>query len=78
MTDLANAITALTHERIVDKTGLKGRYDFSLSWTPEESTLPNVPLMTNVLNDRLGLTITRSVERTEVIVVDRIEKPSGN
>ena len=78
MAELASAITSLTREKIVDKTGLTGRYDFDLSWTPEDSPLPDVPLMANVLNDRLGLTITRSVESTEIIVVDRIEKPSGN
>jgi uncharacterized protein (TIGR03435 family) len=78
MAELAIAITSLTHERIVDKTGLTGRYDFDLRWTPEDSLLPNVPLIASVLNDRLGLTITRSVESTEVIMVDRIGKPSGN
>lgn len=34
--------------------------------------------MANVISDRLGLTITRSVENTEVIVVDHVEKPAGN
>jgi uncharacterized protein (TIGR03435 family) len=78
MGDLANAITSLTHEKVIDKTGLTGVYDFDLEWTPEDSPLPDVPLMANVLNDRLGLTISRSVERTEVIVVDHLEKPAGN
>lgn len=68
----------MTHEKIIDKTGLTGLYDFDLAWTPEDSPLPDLPLMANVLSDRLGLTITRTVERTEVIVVDRIEKPAGN
>jgi uncharacterized protein (TIGR03435 family) len=78
MGDLANVITSLTHEKVIDKTGLTGLYDFHLEWTPEDSPLPDVPLMANVLNDRLGLTISRSVERTEVIVVDHLEKPAGN
>jgi uncharacterized protein (TIGR03435 family) len=78
MGELADVITSLTHERVIDKTGLTGRYDFDLEWTPEDAPLPNMPLMTSVLNDRLGLTIARSVESTEVIVVDHLEKPAGN
>ena len=78
MAELATAITLLTDEKIVDKTGLTGRYDFELNWTLEDSPRPDVPLIANVLSDRLGLTITRSVESTEVIIVERIEKPSGN
>ncbi len=78
MGELANVITSLTHERVVDKTGLTGRYDFNLEWTPEDAPFPDMPLMASVLNDRLGLTIARSVESTEVIVVDHLEKPAGN
>ncbi len=78
MVELANAIKGLTGEKVVDKTGLTGRYDCELNWTLEDSPRPSVPLIANALSDRLGLTITRSVESTEVIIVDRIEKPSGN
>ena len=79
MGELASAITSLVHERVIDKTGLTGRYDFDLEWTPDEDALlPDVPLMISVLNDRLGLTIARSVESTEVIIVDHLEKPAGN
>jgi uncharacterized protein (TIGR03435 family) len=77
MADLARAIQSLARERVIDKTGLAGRYDFDLTWTPEDG-LPDVPLLANVLNDRLGLTITRSAESTEVIVIDHLEKPGGN
>lgn len=78
MVQLANAIASLTNERVIDKTGLTGRYDFDVKWTLDDAPRPDIPLMANVLSDRLGLTITRSVESTEVIIVDRIEKPSGN
>ncbi len=77
MADLARAIQSLARERVIDKTGLTDRYDFDLAWTPENG-LPDVPLLANVLNDRLGLTIKRSPENTEVIIIDHLEKPPGN
>ncbi len=77
MADLARAIQSLVRERVIDKTGLADRYDFDLTWTPENG-LPDVPFLANVLNDRLGLTIARSAENTEVIIIDHVEKPAGN
>jgi len=77
MADLARAIQSLARERVIDKTGLTGRYDFDLIWTPEDA-VPDVPFLANVLNDRLGLTITRAAENIEIIVIDRMEKPGGN
>jgi uncharacterized protein (TIGR03435 family) len=77
MADLARAIQSLARERVIDKTGLADRYDFDLAWTPENG-LTDVPFLANVLNDRLGLTITRSPENTEVIIIDHLEKPAEN
>jgi uncharacterized protein (TIGR03435 family) len=43
ITDLANALTSLVGERIVDETGLAGRYDFDLKWSIENRTAETVP-----------------------------------
>jgi uncharacterized protein (TIGR03435 family) len=88
---LASALTALTGEKIVDQTGAAGQFDFDLEWKLEEqdagvapgtvvkrAALPDVPLLATVLNERLGLTITRAMENTEIIIVDQIEKPGKN
>jgi uncharacterized protein (TIGR03435 family) len=37
MADLAKALTHLLGRSVLDKTGLKGNYDFTLQWTPDES-----------------------------------------
>jgi uncharacterized protein (TIGR03435 family) len=91
MAELASVISVLTGEKVIDKTGVAGRYDFDLKWTREDrtagaepgkdarpATLPEGPLLVDVLNEQLGLTIRRTVESTEVIFVDHIEKPGTN
>ncbi len=35
MSMLADALSGMTHQIVVDKTGLTGYYDFTLHWTPE-------------------------------------------
>ena len=40
MEGLAQALSTQMHRIVLDKTGLKGTYDFTLSWTPEEGEVP--------------------------------------
>jgi uncharacterized protein (TIGR03435 family) len=37
MTQLARDLSHLLGRKVVDKTGLKGAYHFTLQWTPDES-----------------------------------------
>lgn len=37
---LARYLSTLFQETVVDKTGLKGNFDYKLDWTPEELGLP--------------------------------------
>ena len=77
---------------VVDKTGLDGRFDFLLRWTPDESQFTQVgsklpapsetadaPSLFIALQQQLGLKFTAERKTpVEVIVVDRISKPSEN
>lgn len=74
---------------MVDKTGLKGGYDFTLEYTPDvvtQSVLegrepapnPNGPSLFVALQEQLGLKLEARRELVEVLVIDHIEKPSGN
>ena len=40
---MADVLSQLLHRTVVDKTGLMGKYDITLKWTPEEGLGPAVP-----------------------------------
>jgi uncharacterized protein (TIGR03435 family) len=94
MADFINFMTrnAGLDRPIQDRTGLTGRYDFKLSWTPDDaqwsSVAPNVPRPSDdanpapplytALQDQLGLKFSAAKALAEVYVIDHLEKPSEN
>jgi uncharacterized protein (TIGR03435 family) len=68
-------------DRIVfDKTGLKGRYDFTLKWTPEDEQekADSGPSLFTALQDQLGLKLVPAKGPVDTVVVDGVERPSPN
>lgn len=65
---------------VVDKTGLTGRYDMKLRWTPsnQPESAGSAPSIFTALQEQLGLKLVASKAPVEVIVVDHIEQPSEN
>jgi uncharacterized protein (TIGR03435 family) len=67
---------------VVDKTGLTGRYDFSLQWSRPDELVngqpSDQPLIFTALQEQLGLKLVPAVQPTRVLVIDHIERPSGN
>jgi uncharacterized protein (TIGR03435 family) len=73
---------------VVDQTGLTGRFDYTLLFTPDSNVPPgsdgNTPLDTGgttfleALKEQLGLKLTRTKAPVSVLVVDHIELPSEN
>ena len=84
---------------MVDKTSLKGEYDFTLQWTPEpgqgspqnfglapqpprpEGPPPpdlSGPSIFTAVREQLGLRLVSQKAPVEIIVIDRVEKPSEN
>jgi bla regulator protein blaR1 len=77
--------------RIVhDKTGLAGSYDFKLEWTPEGQPLgpkdgdtpssidSSGPTLFTALQEQLGLKLESTKGPVEVLVIERVEKPTEN
>jgi uncharacterized protein (TIGR03435 family) len=82
MTALTKNLSARLQSTVVDKTGLTGKYDFQLQWagidaTPAESESPWPPLLT-AIQQQLGLKLETGKGPTKVLVIDHVEKPSGN
>jgi uncharacterized protein (TIGR03435 family) len=77
---------------VVDQTGLSGRFDFTLMWTPDETqfggrggqappppdggTAP--PDLFNAMQEQLGLKMESTKAPVDVLVIDHVEKPSAN
>src|SRR5258706_9093095 len=59
---------------VVDRTGLKSKYDFTLQLPPEESQAA----IFSAFEEQLGLKLESKNAPMEVLVVDRAEKPSAN
>src|SRR5215831_11807382 len=80
--------------RVIDKTGLNGKYDFELKWTPVQASAPSLtsppqtpepalaakpgPSIFTALQEQLGLCLESEKGPVEVLVVDRAERPSKN
>jgi uncharacterized protein (TIGR03435 family) len=90
ISDLAGVLQSVVLERpVVDQTGLSGRFDFELKWTPDASQFggqganapqnPDAPPdLFTAMQEQLGLQLKSTKAPVEVLVIDRIEKPSEN
>jgi len=82
MADLALMLEFMMDRPVLDKTGLAGRFDFVLSWTPldaAETTDPNAPPgMFTAVQEQLGLKLEPVKAPADVLVVDKVERPTAN
>jgi uncharacterized protein (TIGR03435 family) len=81
MADFALGMQAYMDRPVIDKTGLAGRFDFVLRWTPDETTPsePNAaPGIFTAVREQLGLKLEPTKALADVHVIDRVEKPCAN
>ena len=88
MDEFADFLQARILDRpVVDQTGLKDRYDFQFEWRPEPgpnapATLPqNIedrPDLITAIRQQLGLKIESTKAPVDVMVVDKVTKPTAN
>jgi len=83
MADLATFLQRYVMDRpVVDRTGITGRYDLSLAWTPDQPPAtdnPNAPPgLFTAIQEQLGLKLEAVKAPVEVMVIDRVERPSAN
>ena len=89
MDDFVAMLQRATLDRpTVNKTGLEGKYDFTLDWAPDESQYggeiprapddaPQPPLFTAV-QEQLGLKLEAKRGDVNAMVIDQVEKPIAN
>jgi uncharacterized protein (TIGR03435 family) len=89
MGDLARVMQRLVLEwPVVDRTGILGRYDFALNWTPDDSqfrqTRAKIPGPTGsanaprdlftALQEQIGLKLDLLSAPSEILIIDSVEK----
>jgi uncharacterized protein (TIGR03435 family) len=92
MTDLANLMQSAVLDRpVINQTGIEGRYDFLLDWTPDEFQFSGLgarppapgkdatkPDLFAAFQEQLGLKIETTKAPAEVFVIERVTRPSEN
>jgi len=77
---ITNALSQRLGRPVQDETGLQGTFDFTLEWTPDSSaaeTAEGVSIFT-AIQEQLGLKLESKKAPADVIVIDKVEKPSEN
>ena len=87
MAGLAGQLTNVTHRLVVDKTGLKGRFDFVLLFTPDRDAPSDAdngtpqneaPSLFAALEEQLGLKLQPNKGPVQTVVIDHVQQPTEN
>jgi uncharacterized protein (TIGR03435 family) len=66
---------------VVDKTGLTGKYDFTLDYVPVAKAATDDsggPSIFTALQEQLGLKLEPAKAPMDVLVIDAVERPAAN
>ncbi len=84
LTNLANGV----ERPVIDQTGLEGKYDFALEWSPDlgngvppgldGAPDPEGSSFFGALREQLGLKLVAQKDMVDALVIDSVERPSGN
>jgi uncharacterized protein (TIGR03435 family) len=94
MAQVTQGLGGVYQRPVVDKTGLAGRYDFDLLFTPDNPRGPGIafgnscgaggaatadrPALATAMQEQLGIRISGGQAPVEVLVIDSVERPSAN
>jgi len=81
MPELAIILQYYVDRPVVDRTGLKGRYNFNLQWTPDDvqAAAPDAPPgLFTAIQDQLGLKLEPVKAPAGVLVIDKVAPPEAN
>ena len=63
---------------VLDRTGLRGAYDWTLEWNPDLTVDSNRPSLSTALQEQLGLRLEAQKGPMEILIIDSMERPSEN
>src|SRR5580698_4117338 len=83
---LARELAKAVGRVVVDKTGIPGRFDVTLRWTPDQGPaklngepIPDPPpSIFTAIQEQLGLKLDSQKGTVQVLVVDHVETPTAN
>jgi uncharacterized protein (TIGR03435 family) len=91
MNELASVFQRAVLDRpVIDETGLSGRYDFDLEFTPDETVFGGAfagrasgdksekPVLLTAIQEQLGLKLESTKGPVDVLVIDHVNEPSSN
>ena len=91
LTELALALSGRVGRAIVDQTGLTGPWDLTLTYAPDSAQIPagtlapdapapasnpDAPILFTALQEQLGLRLVSTTAPVDVLVVDRVARPT--
>ena len=82
MGELATILQFFLDRPVVDASGLQGRYDFILKWTPNDRTVTDAPTaypgIFTAMEEEVGLKLEAKRAAANVLAVDKVQRPSEN
>jgi uncharacterized protein (TIGR03435 family) len=91
MDDFIGLMQSVVLDRpVIDQTEIKGRWDFTLDWTPDESQFGGAklppptdntnppPNLYTAIQEQIGLKLDATKAPADVLIIDHVEKPSDN
>jgi uncharacterized protein (TIGR03435 family) len=91
--DVLAAVLSKQFERdVLNRTGLPGKYDFQLDWMPDSGPCPaadgqvaaaaagasGLPSIHSAVQEQLGLRLESARGPVDILVIDLVERPTGN
>jgi uncharacterized protein (TIGR03435 family) len=82
LSSLADDLSGQLHRIVVDKTGLVGKYNFTLSWAPDDGSpqAPDatLPSLFTAVQEQLGLKLQSGKAEVSTFVVDSAALPDAD
>lgn len=63
---------------VIDKSGLQGKYDWTLVWDPDPGPDSTEPSIFTAVQEQLGLKLDAQKGPVKMLVIDSVERPSEN